>query len=292
MTHGGDGGSGRTLPLRRIDVTADRLQLIGAAFPDTRVRAAPAAAGTAVQLDGNALAGALLLPDAKGAAIAGRLQRLYWRSAKAAAAGVGTVGAANATAAPPADDIDPAAIPPLNLDIDDLRFGDAQVWAARQLRTRPIAAGMRIEQLQTRAPKQKHRRQRRLARPRRRRAHAAWTSIIASEDLGALLTGFGFGSRIDGGKGEAKFKAGWPGSPATFKRRRAGRHAVDRSPRTVACCEVEPGAGRVLGLLSIAEIAAPPDARLPRFLLEGLRLQPHRGQRALRRGARRAATTW
>ncbi len=251
LTHGGDGGGASSLPLRRIDVIADRLQLIGAIFPNTRVRATPAAVGTAVQLDGNALAGALLLPDAKGAAIAGRLQRLHWRSAKAAGAGAGTVGADNATAAPPADDIDPAAIPPLNLAVDDLRFGDAQVGSA-SLRTRPVAGGMRIEQLQTRAPKQRID----VSGDWLGRGSAARTrldAVIASEDFGALLSGFGFGSRIDGGKGEAKFKADWPGSPATFKVG-ALEGTLSILAKDGRLVQVEPGAGRVLGLLSIAEI--------------------------------------
>jgi uncharacterized protein (TIGR02099 family) len=254
LTRGGNGGGESSLPLRRIDVIADRLQLIGATFPNTRVRATPAPAGTAVQLDGNALAGALLLSDVKGAAIAGRMQRLYWRSAKAAAgvgAGGETGGANNAATAPAADDIDPAAIPPLILAVDDLRFGDAQVGSA-SLRTRPVAGGMRIEQLQTRAPKQRID----VSGDWLGRGGAARTrldAVIASEDFGALLSGFGFGSRIDGGKGEAKFKAAWPGSPATFKVG-ALEGTLSILAKDGRLVQVEPGAGRVLGLLSIAEI--------------------------------------
>ncbi|HEV8695236.1 MAG TPA: YhdP family protein, partial [Lysobacter sp.] len=44
LTRGGEGG-GSKLPLQRIDVTAQRLQLLGGTFPDTRVIAAPAARG-------------------------------------------------------------------------------------------------------------------------------------------------------------------------------------------------------------------------------------------------------
>ena len=80
---GGGGGSG--LALRSIDVVAARLLLLGGSFPGTRVQVTPASAGTAIRVDGVALAGAVLVPDAKGAAVAGRLQRLHWRSATGAA---------------------------------------------------------------------------------------------------------------------------------------------------------------------------------------------------------------
>ena len=49
------------------------------------------------------------------------------------------------------DPIDPAAIPSLAFDIDDLRIADARLGKA-SLRTRPTAAGLRIERLQANTP--------------------------------------------------------------------------------------------------------------------------------------------
>jgi uncharacterized protein YhdP len=76
---------------------------------------------------------------------------------------------------------------------------------------------------------------------------------IDSQDFGALLAGFGFGGRIDGGNGEARFDAGWRGTPATF---RLGEleGTMTLAIKDGRLAEVEPGAGRVLGLLSIAEL--------------------------------------
>jgi len=257
LARGGSGGT--SLPLRRVDITADHLQLIGATFPNTRVRATPLQGGVGIQLDGNALAGSMLLPDATDGTIAGRLQRLYWRSSKpgseatkvTATSAVTTMSAGGAINATRSDDIDPAAVPPLNLVIDDLRFGDAQVGAAA-LRTRQVAGGMHIEQFLARSPKQRIE----VSGDWLGRAVSARTrfdATIASEDFGALLSGFGFGGRIDGGKGEAKFKASWPGSPATFNvaSLEGTLSIMAKNGRLV---EIEPGAGRVLGLLSIAEI--------------------------------------
>jgi uncharacterized protein (TIGR02099 family) len=247
LTRGGSGGGG--LSLRRVDVTVARLRLLGADFPDTRVRATPSAAGTALQFDGDALAGAVLLPQADHAAIAGRLQRMYWQVGKPAA----TPAQAAAPPAPTSneDAVDPAKVPPLNLVVDDLRFGDAHLGAAN-LRTRPVANGMRIEQLQSRAPKQRID----VSGEWLGRGSAARTRLallIDSEDFGGLLAGFGYGGQLSGGEGTARFDASWPGSPASFSLG-ALDGTLKLSARDGQLTEVEPGAGRVLGLLSLAQL--------------------------------------
>lgn len=259
---GNDGGAG--LPLQRIDVTAQRLLLLGGAFSNTRIVVVPATGGAiAVRAEGAALDGALLVSMGDGAAgndatVAGRFERVHWRSAVAddtkasvATNSPGPASAVNASAAPSTDGFDPARIPPLTLDIDDLRITDARLGGAK-LRTRPTAAGMRIEQFQARADKQRID----LSGDWTGRGVSARTRIdvnVGSDDFGALLAGFGFGGRVGGGKGTARFDAGWPGSPAEFR-----IDALDGSlvldARDGRLLEVEPGAGRVLGLLSLAEL--------------------------------------
>lgn len=239
LAKGGEGGGGK-LPLRRIDISADRLLLLGASFPDTRLLVVPATGGTAVTVAGNSLAGAIMVPEADGAAIAGRFERVHWRGA----------GAKSGTASV-ATDLDPGKIPPLSFDIDELRFGDTRLGSAR-LRTQPVAAGLRIQQLQARAPKQRID----VGGDWLGRGTAARTRVqiaIDSDDFGELLGGFGFGGQLAGGKGTAKFDASWVGSPAAFKLDALdGTLALDaRDGRLV---EIEPGAGRVLGLLSIAQL--------------------------------------
>lgn len=238
-------GDGR-LALRRADVVADRLSLLGAHFPDTRLQIAPASGGLAVQLDGTALAGALLVPDGEGGSIAGRLQRLHWRSAPA------PVAVNAAAVASVSDGFDPAKIPAINLRVDDLRIARAALGEA-QFRSRPTATGMEIVQLQTRAPKRRID----VAGDWSGRGAAARTRLgatFASEDFGALLDEFGMGGRVGGGKGEVRFDANWPGAPMAFQLGALeGNLKIDvRDGRLV---EVEPGGtGRVLGLLSIAQL--------------------------------------
>ena len=253
LTHG-DGS--KRMVLRRVDASADRLLLLGANFPDTRLQIAPASGGLAMQLDGPALAGALLVPDAAGGTVSGRLQRLYWRRAAppvsssknnaVAASGAGS-GSGNGNG-----DFDPARIPAMNLHVDDLRVLDATLGDT-QFRSRATASGMEIQQLQTRAAKRRID----LTGDWSGRGPAARTrlsAILASDDFGALLTDLGIGGRIDGGKGEARFDAAWAGSPMAFQMAALdGSLTLDvKDGRLV---EIEPGGtGRVLGLLSIAQL--------------------------------------
>jgi uncharacterized protein (TIGR02099 family) len=242
---GGDDKNGG-LPLRRIDVSADRLLLLGGSFADTRVQVVPVNAGSAVSVSGPSLVGALQVPDADGAAISGRFDRVYWRSATPATNARGTD-----VAIADDDDINPAKIPPLNFDIADLRFNGAQLGSA-SVRARPTATGMRLEQLQTRAAKQRID----LTGAWNGQGAATRTSIdlaIDSDDFGALLDGFGYGGQLAGGDGTARFTASWPGAPTAFRlQAMEGQLALDAKDGRLL--ELEPGAGRVLGLLSIAQL--------------------------------------
>ncbi|MEQ1513636.1 MAG: YhdP family protein [Lysobacteraceae bacterium] len=246
----GDGGN--RLALRRVDASAERLLLLGANFPDTRLQIAPASGGLAVQLDGPALAGALLVPDDAGGTIAGRLQRLHWRSAGPPASPSASNGVAGNNAGNNSGEINPANIPALNLRVDDLRIVDAALGDT-QFRSRATATGMEILQLQTRAAKRRID----LTGDWSGRGPAARTRLsatLASDDFGTLLTDLGIGGRINGGKGEARFDAAWIGSPMAFQLATLdGTLKLDvKDGRLV---EVEPGGtGRVLGLLSIAQL--------------------------------------
>lgn len=243
------GNGGSRLPLRRADVTADRLLLLGAAFPDTRLQIVPASGGLGVQLEGAALAGALLVPDSDGGSIAGRLQRLHWRGAGTASTSTATQVLSPASAG---GDIDPSKVPAMNLRVDDLRIAGAALGDT-QFRSRPTANGMEIVQLQTRAPTRRID----VAGDWSGRGAATRTRLnatVASDDFGALLGDFGMGGRLDGGKGDARFDASWTGSPMAFQLAALdGTLAVNvKDGRLV---EIEPGGtGRVLGLLSIAQL--------------------------------------
>ncbi|WP_149193874.1 YhdP family protein [Luteimonas suaedae] len=246
---GADGdGSREGFSLQRVDLAIDRLLLLGGAFADTRIRGARASDGvTSLRFDGPALVGSLSLPQAAGGTVGGRLQRLHWRSAAAAV----QASAAAEDEAATIDSTNPAEIPPIDLVVDDLRLNDAVLGEAG-LRTRPLPDGLRIEQLQTRAPKQRID----ASGDWRGRGTDERTQLkfdIASRDFGALLAGLGQGGRILGGDGSVQLDAAWPGSPARF-RADALQGTLALRVKDGQLVEIDPGAGRVLGLLSVAEL--------------------------------------
>ncbi len=238
-----------SMSLKRIDVNATRLRLLGADFADTRLLLVPATTGTAVQVQGASIAGSLLVPQQDGAQVAGRFDRLYWgKPPKSPAAGL---KAAVATQGSKPLGFDPANIPPMLFEVADLRIGDTALGSAR-FRSTPVASGLRMDEFSARSPKQ------------RVSASGTWTGRDAaartqlkvdvdSDDIGALLAGFGLAGQVDGGKGTLGAQASWRGGPEAFDPKSVQANA-SLDARDGRLPELEPGAGRVLGLLGIAQL--------------------------------------
>ncbi|MFT3755640.1 MAG: YhdP family protein [Pseudoxanthomonas sp.] len=242
----GSSSGGGKLPLRQIDVSADHLLLIGSDFPDTRVQVRPAGEGMNVALDGAALAGTINIPNANNARIDGKLSRLHWRAPQAAAAAPG-----DAAKKAISNDYNPAAVPPLALGIDELQFGNAKLGTA-QLRTTQTTTGMRIEQLTLGSAKQK------IAingdwSGRGATARTHLRAQIDSQDLGELIDDLGIKGLVEGGHGRVKMEAAWPGSPADFALAQV-QGGLDIAARDGQLSQVKPGAGRMLGLLSVTQL--------------------------------------
>lgn len=269
---GGDGdgnGDGGGPDLGRIDVHADALHLFGGRFPDTRLLVIPGSGGALrVRAEGAALEGELRVPASEGAAIAGRFQRAWWARpepttstpaarptagavASGAATGARAGGAAATTGPADAELLDPAAIPPLVIVVDDLRVAGARLGQAR-LETRPTAAGLQVEELTAQGPSHKLD----IDGSWIGRGPGARTRLrvgLTSTDLGRMLAGTPLAGRLAGGNGGLSLRAEWQGTPAEFDAARArGQLALDVQDGQLL--EVEPGPGRVLGLLSIAEL--------------------------------------
>ena len=247
---GGDpGGTDGSMSLKRIDLNAIQLRLLGADFADARLLMVPAPGGTAVQVQGASIAGSLLVPKQDGAQVAGRFDRLYWRKPpKPSATGVQVAVAAQGSRSLA---FDPARIPPMLFEVADLRIGDAALGTAR-FRSTPVASGLRMDEFSARSPKQ------------RMTTNGTWTGRNAaartqlklemdSDDIGNLLAGFGLAGQVDGGKGKLGAQASWRGGPEAFDPK-AMQASVSLDVRDGRLLELEPGAGRVLGLLGIAQL--------------------------------------
>jgi len=264
LARGGNDDGGASLPLQQVDVQADRLLLIGGAFAQTRLRLKPQRDEILVQLDGPSLQGSLQVPNADGAVVRGDLQRLHWQSAAAPAPANGAAAAEDGNAGTGAlaqslpepqrravDEVDPAKLPPLSLDVADLQLGKLDLGKA-VLRTRRLTDGLQLDQLQLHSADQDIA----LTGAWRGKGETATTRLSArldSRNLGDLVRDLGFGGQLRAGEGELLLDAGWPGAPTGFKLA-ALEGTLKVAARNGQLLEVEPGAGRVLGLLSVAQL--------------------------------------
>ncbi len=236
----GMGGEGGAFSLAEIDVQTQRLDLLGRGFADSRVTLErDADKQWRVQLDGPALRGELLVPTGMGPEfpLVGRFQRLHWPQAEGEAMVL--------------DAVRPASLPPIDLRIDDLRFGEANLGSAI-LDTYPTLEGMHIERFETRSPDLQV------------DAQGDWNLIggrerssfgirFGGDDLGRMMAALGYDVPVDRGKTEASIDATWPGAPGGFELER-----LDGTLRLNVTdgrfLDLKPGAGRILGLFSATEI--------------------------------------
>lgn len=236
------------LQLREVDVQVDRLLVGGGSFGSVHVASRSGEAGTQLRFNGEAMAGTLTLPGAGGGGLSGHFERLHWTRPKPGAAARAEMEGDDAVAE---DGPDPALIPPIRLSVGELRVDQALLGSAT-LHTRRIPGGMRIEQLE--AQSSLHHVV--LSGEWTGRGAQARTRVqtrVASGDFGQLLEGLGYHGHLHGGDGRMELAASWPASPAGFRAELLEGH-LKLSVRDGQVVELEPGAGRLLGLLSIAEL--------------------------------------
>ncbi|MBB3343368.1 YhdP family protein [Luteimonas sp. RC10] len=249
LAAGGDDGADAPR-LVGIDLTALDLRLPGAGFGQTRITAVRQGAGTSLRFDGAALAGGVRVPDADGAPVVATLQRLHWPMQAQ------TPAAERPAAQPPAprddvDTIDPATLRPIRLAVEDLRVGPLQLGSADGSLVR-VPGGVALDHLRVQSPQHRIELRGRWTG----RGAAARTTLEAdleSDDFGRLASGLGFAGSIVGGQGRVDFDAAWPGAPNAFAVASL-EGALQMTVKDGQLVEVEPGAGRVLGLLSVAEL--------------------------------------
>lgn len=79
---------------------------------------------------------------------------------------------------------------------------------------------------------------------------SAFTATIDSDDIGDSLSKFGYVGTIKGGRGNGQVSAVWSGSPANIDMKTLdGAVSLDLAKGRLL--EVDPGAGRILGILSL-----------------------------------------
>ena len=248
----GSGGPG----LESIDVSTDQAEWFGHPLGAMKIQVKPQPEGLSADVDGVTMAGNFSVPTDLGKrGVTVRLQRLYWpKDAATAQPGSGaTQAAADTPAANPANTgINPAALPPIHLYVADLRLGEAKLGEAR-LETWPTANGMHIEQLRA------------LSSRVQINASGDWNGSasdshthmkigFSADDLGGMLTAFGFDGMVNGGKTNDQLDATWPGAPSALSMANMdGTLSIHVSDGRIPEAS-SPGVGRLLGLVSLVEL--------------------------------------
>lgn len=240
----GLGGSGGTLALDGIDVQVDTLDLMGRRLGPVGVAVAAEEQGDwLIRFSGEPMQGEVRAPRAMGPEfpVQGRFERFHWPE-------LPDEGEAGSSRLP---SVVPASLPPIDFQAEDLRYGPARLGRVR-LETYPTLEGMHIERFEATSPELQI------------SAQGDWNLIggrerssfgirFSGEDLGKMLTALGYSVRVERGRTEAGIEATWPGAPAAFELERLdGTLTLDVGQGRFL--DVEPGAGRILGLFSVTEI--------------------------------------
>ena len=268
----GKGGSAATI--NEVNLQAGQLIFLDRAFTDSRLELSKSAAMTVAVIKGKSIEGSIEIPTGSSGAVQGRFARLHLpsdnRPAKPAAADPGA-GLADSSMAVD----DPGSLPPMRFSIADLRIGQAQLGKA-ELATSPMPDGMRVDKFQTQA------------RNLNLNAAGEWLRTsggtrsnfrleFAANSLGQMLDALGYKDIVQGGKTRATLAGSWPDSPgafalATFN----GSLKLDVGDGRLL--DVEPGgSGRILGLISLAEIPRRLSLDFSDFFKKGFSFNTARG---------------
>jgi uncharacterized protein (TIGR02099 family) len=244
LVFAGTGGAG--LEIAGIDVEAGRLNIGERGLADQRLAYQRDPEGRhQLRLDGEGAEGRVEWSGALADPVRAQFARIHWPPGPEPEPG---------TPPPPPRRVaepDPTLLPPFELEIEDARFGKASLGRI-ELKTTRGADGQLVEYLRTRS------------KDLEVDIRGDWSRSLAGsesrfvigfsgEDLGRMLEALGIAPLVQGGRTRADMDLRWDGGPANFAFAWAdGQLRLEVGKGRVP--ELEPGAGRFLGLLSLAEI--------------------------------------
>ena len=224
--------------LRSASLQVNTMRFLGRDFSNLSVEMSRDANYWNILLDGDQLQGRVRLPLAlhDNRLILAEFERLQWAD---------SIGGA------PAAGLLPAEFPPLRFYAKELTFLGFPMGTV-SFESYPTADGMHIERISTHSNT--------LAIE----ASGDWFTLdgefysrfsaaVTGEDLGDILEMFKFQSGILGGQTLVKLNLNWLGSPADFEWDRLAGD-LDVSIGSGQIIEVDPGAGRLVGLLSLRSL--------------------------------------
>lgn len=267
----GPGGIGAAGGWPQVDLDVGELTVFGRHLRQVELEVLPQNGQVQMRLAGPDAEGQVLWTSATGseASVRARLERLHVSETDESAGSASQGG------------IDPALLPVLDVDIGSLRLGAIDLGRV-QLQGQRQGRVYQISQFDTDSPLMAL------------QAHGEWwrsrgeersqfSILLQTEDLGAMLTGFGFQGAVDGGRTRAQIDGGWIGPPAAFALAAIdGTLTVDVGDGRIR--EVDPGVGRLFGLLNLREIPRRLMLDFRDFYGQGLRFSSIQGSFRLNTG--------
>lgn len=229
----------QTPGLRHLDLQIGVAQAFGRRFRELAVDARAEEAGAwDLRLSGRELAGRLRVPSQAGAAWVADFEYLHLAPAEEKPGAVGTGG----------DEVDPRQLPAMRIRSERFTWGGTDLGRL-QIDAVPRPAGLRLERITLASPVMQM------------NARGDWVRVdggqyssfnidLSATDFGKVLAGFGYADSFRGGKAEAAIAARWNGPPTAFALERL-HGSMNLSITDGRLLEVEPGAGRVFGLISL-----------------------------------------
>ncbi len=237
-----EGGVG----LQKFDVRVNHLQLLGQDFGETRLQLLPSPALMTVLASGQRLDGSIRLPEAANEPITGNFSRVHFQPSVAISEPAG-----NDAEPAPIDFGNPADLPPLRVRIESLRYAGLDLGRA-DLQAQPNTQGLQIQKFTTQSPLLSVNATG-LWKGSGTNATTAITADISTPNVGKVLTALQYKGVINRGVAKTQLTGAWKGAPSDFGLA-AFKGQMTLDIRDGQILEVDPGGGRVLGLLSIAEL--------------------------------------
>lgn len=239
-------GPAEGLRLETIDLRADQLHYQGYSAGGVQLAYRPqGVGGWSATLSGDNAVGTVDWQAQPTTALVARLKKLNVKPRPRAAEPAADADAASPA---PAEPLDPNRLPMLDIDVDDLRLGDARLGHLR-LNTERIDGGQKLTRLSAGgADVELNGSGEWLRRAGASTARLAFD--IDTKTIGELLDGFGYARNVSAQRSRFSGDLVWPLSVTGLELAQAqGRIDLDLERGTFSA--VEPGAGRVLGLLNV-----------------------------------------
>jgi uncharacterized protein (TIGR02099 family) len=231
------------LPLQPVRLSADSLTIGPLSFERLAAVLEPRAdGGWRIAIDAAGNSGTMRLPGRDGGRLVVRLDNLD----------IAPLLAAPRDPSARRGMADPRTLPSLSVQIDALRRGPDALGRFRVDAER-IATGLRATELSLIGPLVSAEGTGTWTRDATDFTQTEIAVDLRSDDLGELLRNAGYYNALSGAPSEASLALAWPGGPGTFALSRArGAFSVDIGAGRML--EVEPGVGRMLGVLNLAAI--------------------------------------